>query len=206
MSGVETRTPLSWPRAVPRTPAGERRRAAYGKQAPHGGGEPLTLAQAVERLSPQVARLARQRGMLALDALPDAPTPPRDPGAVLAFGTAGATFLIPCDTWDRAADNVAALAAHLEAVRAASEHGVASPAALLESFRVAARPDAPRAEPAAPPAPNWARVLGVAPDAEPAVVRAAYRALAKRYHPDNGGDTETMRRLNDAWQAYAGEG
>ncbi len=45
-------------------------------------------------------------------------------------------------------------------------------------------------------------VLGVAPTADPDVIRAAYRVLAQRHHPDrNGaGDGATMVRLN---QAYA---
>jgi len=44
--------------------------------------------------------------------------------------------------------------------------------------------------------------LGVAPDAPPEVIRAAYRALAQKYHPDRATDPrsarETMARLNAA--------
>ena len=45
-------------------------------------------------------------------------------------------------------------------------------------------------------------VLGVAPNADPDVIRAAYRVLAQRHHPDRNatGDSATMVRLN---QAYA---
>jgi curved DNA-binding protein CbpA len=39
-------------------------------------------------------------------------------------------------------------------------------------------------------------VLGVRPDAPAEVVEAAYKALAKKYHPDRGGSLETMRQLN----------
>ncbi|HET9547610.1 MAG TPA: DnaJ domain-containing protein [Desertimonas sp.] len=43
------------------------------------------------------------------------------------------------------------------------------------------------------------RLLGVSPDAGVEDVRAARRRLAKRCHPDvAGGDTETMRQLNEA--------
>src|SRR4028119_2120674 len=35
-----------------------------------------------------------------------------------------------------------------------------------------------------PPARNHYQVLNVAPDAEPVVIEAAYRALMKKYHPD----------------------
>ena len=41
--------------------------------------------------------------------------------------------------------------------------------------------------------------LHLAPGAPLPVVRAAYRALAARHHPDVGGDPEAMRRLNAAY-------
>jgi curved DNA-binding protein CbpA len=42
-------------------------------------------------------------------------------------------------------------------------------------------------------------VLQVNPRAEPEVIRAAYRVLARKYHPDHGGDAARMIALNDAW-------
>jgi molecular chaperone DnaJ len=42
-------------------------------------------------------------------------------------------------------------------------------------------------------------VLGVEHDADTATIRRAYRALARRHHPDFGGDTQEMVVLNDAW-------
>lgn len=38
--------------------------------------------------------------------------------------------------------------------------------------------------------------LFLAPDAPPFVIEAVYRALAKQYHPDRGGDLAKMQRLN----------
>jgi DnaJ-domain-containing protein 1 len=43
-------------------------------------------------------------------------------------------------------------------------------------------------------------VLGVSPRASPEQVRERYLELAKRHHPDHGGDPERMRVFN---QAYA---
>ncbi len=31
------------------------------------------------------------------------------------------------------------------------------------------------------------------------MIQAAYRTLARKYHPDHGGDPARMRSLNDAW-------
>ncbi|MCO4099494.1 MAG: J domain-containing protein [Gemmatimonas sp.] len=47
---------------------------------------------------------------------------------------------------------------------------------------------------------NYYRVLHVQPDAPPEVVRAAYRALMARHHPDQeGGDHVQAVLLNEAW-------
>jgi molecular chaperone DnaJ len=43
-------------------------------------------------------------------------------------------------------------------------------------------------------------VLGVKPGASPAEIKAAYRALVKRHHPDAGGDDDRILALNAAWE------
>lgn len=47
--------------------------------------------------------------------------------------------------------------------------------------------------------PDFYEALQVDPRAEPEVIRAAYRILARKYHPDHGGDARRMIELNDAW-------
>lgn len=42
-------------------------------------------------------------------------------------------------------------------------------------------------------------VLQVVRTAEPEVIRAAFRALARKYHPDSGGSVTTMKAINEAW-------
>ena len=46
---------------------------------------------------------------------------------------------------------------------------------------------------------DFYEVLQVHPRAEAEVIRAAYRTLARKYHPDHGGDALRMIALNDAW-------
>ncbi len=41
-------------------------------------------------------------------------------------------------------------------------------------------------------------VLHLRPTAPPELIDAAYKALARLHHPDRGGDTATMQRLNRA--------
>jgi curved DNA-binding protein CbpA len=50
------------------------------------------------------------------------------------------------------------------------------------------------------------RVLQVTPDAEPEVIQAAYRALARKHHPDVGGSELQMAMLNAAWETLRDEG
>jgi curved DNA-binding protein CbpA len=48
-------------------------------------------------------------------------------------------------------------------------------------------------------------VLGVAPTADPEVIRAAYRVLAQRHHPDRNANTDgsAMVRLNQAYNVLS---
>lgn len=46
---------------------------------------------------------------------------------------------------------------------------------------------------------NYYRLLHVQPDAPAEVVKAAYRVLISKHHPDQGGDHELTVLLNEAW-------
>lgn len=48
-------------------------------------------------------------------------------------------------------------------------------------------------------------VLQVRRGAEPEVIRAAYRALARKHHPDFGGSPERMAVINNAWAVLGNE-
>lgn len=50
------------------------------------------------------------------------------------------------------------------------------------------------------PAADPYAVLGVAPGATLAEIKAAYRSLVKRHHPDAGGDDQRILDLNAAWE------
>jgi hypothetical protein len=44
------------------------------------------------------------------------------------------------------------------------------------------------------------KVLGVDPEAPDEVVKAAHKALARKYHPDLGGDEKRTKKINDAFE------
>jgi len=51
---------------------------------------------------------------------------------------------------------------------------------------------------------DYYAILGVLPNAEDIVIRAAYKALAQRYHPDRceGDEAEATRRMSEINEAY----
>ena len=51
---------------------------------------------------------------------------------------------------------------------------------------------------------DYYEVLGVSKDADDAAIKKAYRALAKKYHPDrNPGDKEAETKFKEASEASA---
>lgn len=51
---------------------------------------------------------------------------------------------------------------------------------------------------------DYYEVLGIDKNADDAAIKKAYRALAKKYHPDmNPGDTEAEKKFKEASEAYA---
>jgi hypothetical protein len=116
---------------------------------------------------------------------------PSDPGAAVYWQKPGQpTLVMAIDGYVRVADNIAAIAATLEAMRKIQRHGGAQ--ILERAFTgFTALP---------PPRSPW-EILGVAPNAPREAVEAAYRAKAKAAHPDMGGSTAAMAELNAARDA-----
>jgi hypothetical protein len=59
-------------------------------------------------------------------------------------------------------------------------------------------PEPPPAKPK-PKAVDPYVTLHLLPSAPPEVVKAVYKVLAMKHHPDHGGSEETMKRLNEAY-------
>jgi hypothetical protein len=97
------------------------------------------------------------------------------------------------DRYTRVADNIAAIAATLEALRAIERHG--GGAILDRAFAGFAQ--LPAAIVTERP---WRDVLGFPPNASVTIgeVDSRFYALAKQHHPDVGGADDRMRELNDA--------
>ena len=202
--------PLAWPQGWPRTDWRKRQRANFSTQrgirAPSAEGKyeakpkPVTLAVAVQRLDYQLHALGAKLPVLStdielrMDGKPRADRrDPGDPGAACYFQLNGRPTVLACDRWQRVADNVAAIAQHIDALRRMDRYGVGSMERLFEGF-------------AALPPPNhvdWRATLGI-PAAETVtaeLVQLRRRQLGMLHHPDHGGSVDNMARINAAADA-----
>lgn len=182
--------PLHWPTGWPR--AKRRERARFSTQA-RGRATYLSVADARERLSAELERLRAQHMTLStnlelrLDGQPrSGQTDPADPGAALYFQLGGKDIALACDKWDRVADNIAALAKHIEAMRGMDRWGVGSISQAFAGYEALPAPE------------QWWQVLGVSPTASRSEIQFAFRDRAKNAHPDAGGSDHAMARLNAA--------
>jgi hypothetical protein len=116
-----------------------------------------------------------------------------DPGVAVYFVRRGEQQVIACDKWDSVAANVRAVGLTVEALRGIERAGASE---LLDRAFTGFK-----ALPAAGEATGgWWQVLGVARTATRDEVRDAYRALARKHHPDVGGDAGAMAMINRAYE------
>ncbi len=206
--------PLEWPLGWKRIAEHERTAANFGKAGRYeNNGDQrrwiskrnLTNAEAVGRVRETLGRMRIDNDdlvvssnlALRLDGWPrDGQREPDDPGVAVYWriGT-GEMRCMAIDRYDRVADNLAAIAATLEAMRAIERHGGA--AILDRAFTgFTALPPPMVAES------PWYTVLDVEPNDKHETVKEVYRWLRSEHHPDRGGDAEQFNRVQKAWDQY----
>jgi hypothetical protein len=206
--------PLQWPAGWKRTPWDQRKRAAFGKARErfvNAAHRSLTITEGTERVLAELQRMGIGRDVvvissnlqLRLDGMPRGQqAEPGDPGIAVYWTEGGRTpRVIAIDRYDRTADNLAAIAATLDAMRAIERHGGA---VILErafaGFTALPAPSATR------PPREWWQVLGVSQNALPSTIRDEYRALRSRHHPDRGGDAATFNEIQQAYDQAVAKG
>lgn len=193
-------SPLAWPYwNKGRKSLDERRRGLFSKEKKNGNRGRLTILEAQERLLEQFRlytshgqnwrvpedtifittdRVIRNRS----DRKPSRQFgAPDDPGVAVYFELDGHGICLGCDTYDRVADNIAAIAAHIDADRTQDRHGVTS---------VEERYAGMQALPAVGETSGrkWYEYFGLDMwEATEAELKAAYHEKAKVYHPDVKG-------------------
>ncbi len=140
------------------------------------------MATAVDRLETQLDKLGARNPTLStnvklnLRGIPYGNEQPSDPGVAIYFSFKGKATVLACDTYYAVSDNVAALAAHIDALRRIERYGVGTIEQALAGYK--ALP--------ADTAADWRKVFGY-PDGAPVTaeqLNVRYKELAAVTHPD----------------------
>lgn len=195
-----TRYPLTWPAGWQRSHPNRRKNGKFSSR-----GSWISVHQAIHRVLTELQRLGVADGdsiistniPTRLDGLPRSDqSKPDDPGVAVYWERPGdkGTKVMAVDAYTTVEDNIAAIAATLEAMRAIERHGGAK---ILE--RAFAGFDAL-------PAPgqtsrSWKDVLGVGDDPTFDQAERAYKTLRSIAHPDKpGGDANQFHEIEQAWK------
>lgn len=193
--------PLAWPDGWRRTSAERRTRAPFGKKTAgqHGllSKSRVSVSEGTSRVLYQLSLMGVARDDVVIstnmelrrDGYPRTDRrPPTDPGvAVYWQKRRGRRQCIAVDRYDTVADNLAAIAATLDAMRAIERHGGAE--ILERAFTGFVALPAPE---------QWFQVLGIPSTSTREEIELAHRRLAMIHHPDRGGDAHQMARINTA--------
>lgn len=202
--------PLAWPSTHLRTPASKRERARFNSKGSSGAQRSVTVAEGRDRVLDALEaytpggghRRIPSRSIIISTNVPPArkgrgpaggQREPDDPGVCVYFELDGHPYALPSDAWDTVGGNLAAVAAHLEALRGIARWKVGSSEQAFRGY--AALPAA--GEGSGTP---WWDVLGVARTVSLADAKRAWQGRALKLHPDVAGTSPEARQAWDALQ------
>lgn len=202
--------PLAWPPGWPRTKPSDRMTPKFSRQRRNQHGfvvhRELTVADARQRLQAELDALRASLPVLSsnielrLDGQPrSARREPEDPGVAVYFQIGKKPRVLACDRWNTVAGNIAAIAAHIGAMRGMDRWGVGTTEQLFEGF--AALPAATAGQR------HWREVLQMigkdygpgAASPSRVMLEETRRRLAMSAHPDRGGSDARMAEINAAF-------
>lgn len=190
--------PLQWPTGWPRTSPAARKVASFNQKKDTGRAwretVNVTIAAATDRLQRELDLMRAgyltlsTNVELRLDGRPRSSggAEPADPGVAVYFRLNGKDMVLACDRWHRVADNMVAIAKHIEALRGMDRWGVGTAAQAFAGYEALPAPE------------QWWQVLGLSPAASMEEIDAAWRAKMRDAHPDRGGTDAAAARLNKA--------
>ena len=126
----------------------------------------------------------------------------RGPGVILAFDSKHGPLQYPCDRYTHWQENLRAIALALENLRAVDRYGVTRRGEQYSGWRGLPAPAAAAAVMTVDQAAEWLSSKSGLSPAQCFVINKndmlnAYRAAAKKLHPDSGGDVEQFKTLQD---------
>jgi hypothetical protein len=202
--------PLTWPVTQPRTPKSARERARFGAVTKvQSANDPkiswdrrraISTYDAITRLRNELASM-RATGVVVSSNVPTRrdgdpysnAREPDDSGVAVYFRRGDQSYCFACDHWDRVADNIAAVAANIKAIRGIERWKVGNlPGQAWRGFL---------ALPAAQAHTPWWIILGFGnPPKDLESVRTSWRKMIAKYHSDLTGDHNRAAEINAAFQ------
>lgn len=190
MTNIDIAYPLHWPEGWPR----EKSKAMRSRFSTTFAAARQTLLDEISRLGGRYPTISTNVN-LRRDGLPYANQPePDDKGVAVYFELKGKPMCFACDRWNKVGCNIQAVAKSIEAMRGLDRWGCSE--ILNRAF------DGFLMLPSGDIKPSWCHVFGVAQIAEEDAVKAIYRSLSKKHHPDHGGDPEKFRKVQEAWEDF----
>lgn len=196
-----TTTTIDWPDEFARTPADER------EQNPNFS---ATLGQTTKDLTTEMNRLDPDEWRPSIgnqhtksNGLPLHNANPDDPGFVLRWTKDGEQFAVACDAYSRLRDNIRTVYLWVHETRLRGQRPVKTGNSEFAAARLPPGEGSAGDEDVIVAGGRLAphEILEVAPDADEATIRAAFRARASDAHPDQGGDEASLKRLVAAKEA-----
>lgn len=202
--------PLAWPEGWKRTPWTGQKEGQFRKGSTNVSrgttAKRIDMPEAVKRLFYELERLGvkypRDDAVISTNLRLNASGLPRmdqgepnDRGVAVYWKTPkGEPRVMAIDVYNRVADNIAAIAATLEAMRAIERHGGALVMdRAFSGFTALPAPTGKR---------PWWVVLGVNETASAEQIKAAWKAGVAKYHPDKpGGSHDLVAEINAARDA-----
>lgn len=183
--------PLQWPIGWPRRP-GARTRAKFG----NGYGTDMSRAKGL--LFTELRRLGASgvvvssNQQLTKDGAPRADRgEPGDTAVAVYFRLRDDSRALACDRWDRVADNIMAIAKHVEAIRGQIRWGVGSIEQAFGGYKLLTAGEASQ---------TWWEILGVPSSAPMSDIERARDRLLREHHPDvTGGSHARAAEVNAAY-------
>jgi len=177
--------PLTWPAGWKRTQWPQRSR--FGE---------YSTAQAVDEVLNELRQLSAKNIVISTnyilrnDGLPrSGQAQPRDTGVAVYFDLNKKPHVLACDRWHKVEHNLHAIAMHVDALRGQNRWGVGT---IEQAFTGYAALPEPQKE-------SWWGTLGLtSQNATQDEINTAWKKLAFANHPDRGGSTEAMARINTA--------
>jgi hypothetical protein len=184
--------PLQYPTNKPRTPSNKRIRSRFKDRLTNDKAQ-RELNNCLLRLNAKAIVISTNMPLRKDGGFYSSAREPDDPGVAVYFEYKKSQKCFACDKYDFLRDNIWAIAKTIEAIRGIERWGTGD--MVDQAFSgFTALPDKTK---------TWYEILEVSENASLDEIKAAYRRLAKIYHPDvirGTGDEDRFMEIANAYE------